>query len=75
MEIFFIIANFPAVRRDDWIRILAERARELQACVVGVNRIGHDPNEAYSGDSVILGPDGKPLALAADSATILTAKL
>jgi omega-amidase len=75
VEIFFIIANFPAVRREDWIRLLAERARELQACVVGVNRIGQDPNETYAGDSVILSLDGKPIAAAPNKTIIISAEL
>ena len=75
VEIFFIIANFPAVRREDWNRILVERAIENQAHVIGVNRIGHDPNEAYAGDSVILGPDGAILDSANDQAAILTISL
>ena len=72
-DIFFVLANFPAARRDDWNRLLIERAKETHAYVVGVNRIGHDPNETYSGDSVILGPDGEPLATAGEQQTTITA--
>ncbi|MBT7170237.1 MAG: carbon-nitrogen family hydrolase, partial [Phycisphaerales bacterium] len=73
VEMIFVIASFPAVRRDDWIRLLAERARQTRAHVIGCNRIGRDPNEAYAGDSVILDPAGQPLAEAGDRQTAIGA--
>ena len=61
-EVLAVIANWPASRREHWRTLLRARAIENQAYVVGVNRIGADPNVAYSGDSLIVGPRGEVLA-------------
>jgi predicted amidohydrolase len=61
-ELFVVIANWPAVRREHWRTLLAARAIENQAYVVGVNRTGGDPAHAYAGDSLIVGPHGEVLA-------------
>jgi predicted amidohydrolase len=46
-----------------WSTLLAARAIENQAFVVGCNRVGQDGNQlSYSGDSVILDFVGLPLA-------------
>ncbi len=61
-EMFVVIANWPRTRGDHWSILLRARAIENQAFVVGVNRVGEDPELAYLGDSVIVGPDGRVLA-------------
>jgi omega-amidase len=44
--------------------------------VVGVNRIGHDPNGlAYAGDTMLVGFDGEVLLSAAHTETTLSATL
>jgi predicted amidohydrolase len=59
--LFFVIANWPAARVDHWRTLLRARAIENQALVVGVNRIGEDPNVGYVSSSVTHGPTGAVL--------------
>lgn len=53
------VANWPEVRSNIWKTLLAARAIENQAYVVGVNRIGTDGNGiSHSGDSMVVDPWG-----------------
>lgn len=62
-DLLVYVANWPALRRAHWRALLAARAIENQACVVGVNRIGSDANGLdYSGDSLAFAADGAKLA-------------
>lgn len=57
------VANWPQPRRQIWSTLLAARAIENQAFVLGCNRVGSDNNGFhYSGDSVVLDYLGQPLA-------------
>ncbi len=54
------IANWPASRREDWNRLLKERAMENRSYIVAVNCAGNDPYGLfYAGDSQLLDPEGK----------------
>jgi omega-amidase len=56
------VANWPAARRLHWQRLLAARAIENLAYVVGVNRIGIDGNGVeYAGDSGVFDVHGERL--------------
>jgi predicted amidohydrolase len=61
-EAFVIIANWPARRADHWRALLRARAIENLAFVVGVNRVGRDPNVEYESSSMAFGPRGELLA-------------
>lgn len=62
-DLAIYIANWPITRAEAWKTLLAARAMENQAYIVGVNRCGIDGmNLNYSGDSRIIGPDGKIIA-------------
>jgi omega-amidase len=53
------VANWPEIRSYAWRTLLASRAIENQAYVVGVNRIGSDGNGiSHSGDSMVIDPWG-----------------
>jgi predicted amidohydrolase len=55
-------ANWPAVRSNVWKSLLVARAIENQCYVIGVNRVGTNPDgTSYSGDSVIINPMGGTL--------------
>jgi len=56
-----VIASWPVTREDHWVSLLEARAIENQACVVGVNRCGHDPKLYHSGHSRIIDYSGKVL--------------
>lgn len=72
-HVFGVIANWPAARQDHWTTLLRARAIENQACVVGVNRIGRDPNASYCGGSIIVDPQGVVVADAGDAQRIIAA--
>jgi omega-amidase len=73
-EVMVVIANWPRIRIQQWVTLLQARAIENQAYVVGVNRIGHDPNTTYNGRSVIIDPMGTTLADAGDREQVITAE-
>lgn len=59
-RLVFVIANWPASRREHWDALLAARAIENQCYVVGVNRAGIDGNKVeYNGGSKVVGPLGR----------------
>lgn len=61
-DLAFYVANWPAKRSFHWRSLLAARAIENQAYVIGVNRVGVDGRGFdYSGDSSILNPIGELL--------------
>ncbi len=57
-------AAFPQVRIEDWRRLLAQRARELGATVIGVNAVGSDGVNRFGGSSMVVAPDGSIVAQA-----------
>ncbi|MEX2114752.1 MAG: carbon-nitrogen family hydrolase [Pirellulales bacterium] len=74
-ELLVVIANWPEPREAHWLALLAARAIENQAYVIGVNRAGHDPHLRYSGKSLILGPRGETLAAAGTGEQLLMADI
>ncbi len=74
-DLYLGIANWPASRRNHWRTLLAARAIENQAWVIGANRFGEDPNVSYCGDSMIIDPFGEVVADSGDGAgsTVLLA--
>lgn len=71
------VANWPQERSRIWSTLLAARAIENQAFVIGCNRVGQDGNQLnYSGDSVVLDFVGLPLAsVPANAVSVLKAQL
>jgi predicted amidohydrolase len=64
-DLALYVANWPAPRSKHWQTLLAARAIENQVYVAGCNRVGEDGNGLnYSGDSLILSPQGETLAQA-----------
>ena len=57
-DLFVVIANWPEQRAAHWHTLLKARAIENQAFVVGVNRVGEDPNLRYAGGSLVVAPSG-----------------
>lgn len=60
------VANWPASRREVWNILLKARALENQCYVIGVNRVGNDPQCLYDGGSMIISPYGKILVACTD---------
>lgn len=63
-DLLIYIASWPSSRIYAWDTLLPARAIENQSYVVGVNRIGSDPNNQYSGHSVIVDYLGQPIVCA-----------
>jgi omega-amidase len=62
-DVIIYSANWPVVRSNVWKTLLVARAIENQCYVIGVNRVGTNPDgTSYSGDSVIISPKGETLA-------------
>jgi predicted amidohydrolase len=59
VDLYVVIANWPEARSRHWRSLLTARAIENQAYVVGVNRVGSDPQSQYSGDSRVIDPTGE----------------
>ncbi|GAG32370.1 unnamed protein product [marine sediment metagenome] len=74
-QAFVVIANWPTPRVAHWNTLLAARAIENQAYVVGVNRTGSEPKLDYPGESQILDPQGNQLACAGPGEGILRADI
>lgn len=58
-EVMVVIANWPTARVAHWLALLTARAIENQTYVIGVNRVGQDPNADYPGRSVVIDPQGR----------------
>jgi predicted amidohydrolase len=74
-NVFLVIANWPDARAEQRLVLLRARAIENQAYVVGVNRVGDDPGNHYTGQSCVIDPRGDVLAQADDREQLLAADL
>lgn len=64
VSLFFVIANWPDSRIEQWDTLLKARAIENQCFVVAVNRKGQDGNGLnYNGHSAVYGPSGEEIEL------------
>ena len=66
-HVITVIANWPTPRRCHWISLLKARAIENQCYILGVNRCGNGDGLEYSGDSMIIDPYGKIVAMAKET--------
>lgn len=74
-ELFVVIANWPSYREHHWTTLLAARAIENLAYVIGVNRCGADPKHPYPGRSQVIDPKGQVLADAGPHEGLITAPI
>jgi predicted amidohydrolase len=58
-DLFVVIANWPAARAHAWRTLLAARAIDCQAYVLGVNRVGDAEGHPHCGDTTLVDPMGK----------------
>lgn len=66
-DMILYVASWPTPRIEAWKALLTARAIENQCYVVGVNRVGTDPNCEYCGGSVIIDPYGRTIAACEDN--------
>lgn len=55
------VASWPKTRQDAWSTLLRARAIENQSYVIGVNRVGDDPQCHYAGGTAIIDAYGHTL--------------
>jgi predicted amidohydrolase len=71
-DLFVVVANWPRRRGHAWRTLLAARAIDGQAWVLGVNRVGDAEGVAHRGDSSLLDPMGELVAsLAGQSGVVV----
>ena len=71
-ELMIVIASWPFPRVQHWLTLLAARAIENQAYVVGINRCGADPFLRYPGRSSVFDPHGEAVGQAGEGETLLS---
>lgn len=70
-DVLLYVANWPEVRISAWDTLLRARAIENMAYVLGVNRLGSDPNKhRYPGHSAAYDCLGTPMAFAGKEETL-----
>jgi predicted amidohydrolase len=60
-DLLIYVANWPTKRKLAWKSLLIARAIENQCYVIGVNRVGYDENNYYSGESKLVNALGETL--------------
>lgn len=60
-DLLIYVANWPDKRKSAWKSLLTSRAIENQCYTIGVNRVGKDPKNYYSGDSSLINALGETL--------------
>lgn len=65
-DMILYVASWPMTRIDAWKSLLVARAIENQCYVAGVNRVGSDPYNDYSGGSMVIDPYGRVMAACED---------
>lgn len=76
VEMFFVVAEWPAIRREHWRTLVQARAIENQAFVVACCRVGSDESVTYAGTSLIVSPWGEIMAEASpDTEALLSLEL
>lgn len=61
-DLAIYVASWPASRAEVWSALLKARAIENQCYVIGVNRVGDDPESHYSGNSIVIDAYGHTVA-------------
>ncbi len=65
-DLYVVIANWPSRRAHAWRTLLAARAIDDQAWVLGVNRVGDAEGYPHRGDTSLLDPWGEIVSTLAD---------
>lgn len=74
-DTILVIANWPESRRKHWIALLKARAIETQCYIIGVNRVGIGEGIKYSGDSMIVDPNGQVIKTVKDREELIICDL
>jgi predicted amidohydrolase len=74
-DLFVVIANWPARRAHAWRTLLAARAIDDQAWILGVNRVGEAEGHTHRGDTSLLDPWGEVVATLADEEGVVAGEV
>jgi omega-amidase len=74
-NLMVVIASWPVKRYHHWLTLLLARAIENLSYVIGVNRMGSDPNLYHNGRSVVVSPHGHIIADAGEGEGIVTSDI
>lgn len=74
-DLLIYVACWPKPRAKAWQALLRARAIENQCFVVGVNMVGNDPYNEYSGNSAIIDFLGNTMCEVEDRQAMLTAEI
>jgi predicted amidohydrolase len=74
-DLFVVIANWPARRGHAWRTLLAARAIDDEAWVLGVNRVGEVDGYVHSGDTSLVDPWGKVVATLVDESGVVAGEV
>ena len=74
-DLYVVIANWPTRRAHAWRTLLAARAVDDQAWVLGVNRVGEAEGHPHCGDTSLLDPWGEVVATLADAPGTVVGKV
>ena len=74
-DLYVVIANWPTRRAHAWRTLLAARAIDDQAWVLGVNRVGDAEGHPHRGDTTLLDPWGQVVATLADEPGVVTGEV
>lgn len=61
-DMYVVVANWPDRRHHAWRTLLAARAIDCLAWVLGVNRVGKAPGATHLGGTALLDPLGHPVS-------------
>jgi len=75
IDILLNIANWPVKRVAHWKALLKARAIENQCYMIGVNRVGTDPFNEYSGCSGVYDPLGEELISVDSDEKVITIEI
>ena len=75
VNLFIVIACWPTARMKHWKTLIQARAIENLSYVIGINRTGNDPDHEFSGNSMVVGPQGNILAESGDQETVLETEI
>jgi predicted amidohydrolase len=74
-DLFVVIANWPTRRAHAWRTLLAARAIDDQAWILGVNRVGEAEGHPHRGDTSLLDPWGEVVAALADEEGVVVGEV
>ena len=74
-DLYVVIANWPTRRAHAWRTLLAARAIDDQAWVLGVNRVGDAEGHPHRGDTTLFDPWGEVVATLADEPGVIAGEV